>query len=221
MTTTTPPILIDVYADIACPWCYIGERRLARVLAERPELRAERRWRPFQLQPGLPAAGLPWAAFVEQKFGGADRAAQAFAQVVAAGESEGLRFDFARMPKAPNTRAAHRLIRYADAHDRLWETVEAVFAAYFSDGRDVTDLDELAAIAGAVGLDPGAARLFLAGDEWGAEVDADQREAGEIGVESVPMFVFNERYALTGAQPLAVFHEVFDVVVEQYAVPAD
>jgi predicted DsbA family dithiol-disulfide isomerase len=80
MTTATPPILIDVYADIACPWCYIGERRLARALAERPELRAERRWRPFQLQPGLPAAGLPWAAFVEQKFGGADRAAQAFAQ---------------------------------------------------------------------------------------------------------------------------------------------
>lgn len=217
MDEATPPMLIEIYADIACPWCYIGERRLERALAERPDLRVERHWRPFQLQPTLPPDGEPWAAFVERKFGGLAQAQGGFARVAAAGAEEGVLFAFDRMPKAPNTREAHRLIRHAADQGDEWPMVEALFAAYFAEGRDITDRDQLVATAASAGLDPAAARAFLASDEYGPAIDAAQGEAHERGVNSVPLFVFNGRYALSGAHPVEVFHEVFEVVEREYA----
>ncbi len=212
------PMQIEVYADVACPWCYIGERRLARALAARPELRVERHWRPFQLQPGMPPEGLPWAEFADRKFGGLERAGAAFAQVIAAGAGEGITFDFARMPKAPNTREAHRLIGYATEQGREWAVAEGLFAAYFSEARDITDREELVAIAAAAGLEAEGARAFLDGAGQVAAVEASQGEAAGRGVQGVPFFVFDGRYALSGAQPLEVFHEVFDVIAKEEGV---
>lgn len=217
----TPTMQIEIYSDVACPWCFIGERRLARALAARPEIRAEWHWRPFQLQPGMPEGGIPWAEFAERKFGGLERAGAAFGQVIAAGEEEGITFDFVRMPKAPNTRDAHRLIRHAAERGREWPVAEGLFAAYFSEARDITDREELVAIAAAAGLDADEARSFLASDAGVAAIDASQGEAHERGVQSVPLFVFNGRYALAGAHQLEVFHEVFEVVAKEYAQPAD
>src|SRR3712207_9563657 len=103
-------MLIDVYSDVVWPWCYIGEKRLERALRERPGLEAGGRWRPFQLQPGMPEGGLPWSEFVRWKFGGVAGARGAFAHVVAAGEPRGLRFHFARVGGAPHPLDAHRHI---------------------------------------------------------------------------------------------------------------
>ena len=214
-----PPMQIEVYADIACPWCYIGERRLERALAERPDLRVERHWRPFQLQHDMPAGGVPWGEFVERKFGGPARAQTGFAQVATAGQGEGIRFAFDLMPKAPNTRDAHRLIRFAADRGREWAMAEALFAAYFSEGGDITDREQLVALAEHVGLDPAAARACLADDDYGPEIDAAQGAARERGVSSVPLFVFNGRYALSGAHAVEVFHEVFAVVEKEYPPP--
>ncbi len=100
-------MLIEVFADLACPWCYIGARRLARALALRPDLEVQRRWRPFQLQPQMPAGGLPWDRFVREKFGGVERAAGAFARVTEVGAADGLTFAFDRVASAPNTVALH------------------------------------------------------------------------------------------------------------------
>ncbi len=208
-------MLIDVYADIACPWCYIGERRLARALAQRPELPVERHWRPFQLQPGLPPAGLPWAEFVQSKFGGLHRAQAIFAQVRTIGAADGITFNFDRIAGAPNTRDSHRLILFAAEHGREWETVEALFAAYFTDGRDVSNPEELAAVAAGVGLDGGVVRACLAGDAHTAAVDASQAEAHQLGISGVPFYVVDGRYGLSGAQPVEVFRQALDLVAAE------
>ena len=207
-------MIVEVYADIVCPWCYIGTRRLAAALAQRPQPPVERRWRPFQLQPAMPKVGLAWAEFVERKFGGAERARAAFARVTAIGAAEGIEFDYARIANAPNTRDAHRLILFAAREGREWELAEALFAAYFAHGRDLGDHEQLAEVAASVGLSRDAARDYLAGDEGGAEVDASQREAYRTGVTGVPFYVLAGRYALSGAQPVEVFLQALDLALE-------
>jgi predicted DsbA family dithiol-disulfide isomerase len=200
---------IDLFADIACPWCYIGERRLKRAL-ESGGVEADVRWRPVQLQPGLPREGMPWGDFVDRTFGGWQRARRRFAHVQAAGASEGIRFDFERTASAPNTRDAHRLMLLAQDEGRGWEMAEALFSAYFSGGRDVGDPAVLADLAARAGVDGGRARRVLAGDEYAARVDESLEAARAGGVQGVPLFIFDERYTVSGAQPLAVFEQVLE-----------
>ncbi len=210
-----PSLTIDIFADVVCPWCYIGEHRLEWALVQRPELSVERRWRPFQLQPGMPARGIPWAEFVRQKFGGEARAKGAFAHVTATGAAEGLAFDFDRIATAPNTVDAHRLILFAAGRRREWEMADALFRAHFTDGRDLNDHEQLAEVAAAVGLDPDRTLAYLAGTEGVAEMRESQREAARIGVRGVPFFVFDGRIALSGAQPVELILEAIDVALSE------
>lgn len=210
MNSTT----IDVYADVVCPWCYVGEQRLEKALARRPDLEVERRWRPFQLRPEMPAGGLPWKAFAVEKFGGEARMRAAFSHVSAAGAPDGAEFDFDRISSAPNTVDAHRLILYAAGHGRQWETADALFRAYFAGGADLNDRDELSALAAGAGLDAGEARAYLDGDEGKGEVWAAQEEAARLGVRSVPTYVFDGRHALAGARPPEEFLRAFDALAD-------
>ncbi len=202
-------MIIDLFADVACPWCWIGERRLKRVLDERG-VEATVRWRPYRLQRGLPPGGIPWNELVETKFGGWARAWPVFAQVAAAGAAEGLRYDFEAITRAPDTRDAHRVLLLAQDRGRLWEAADAMFSAYFAEGRDVTDAAVLAEVAFAAGLDGGEVREMLAGDAYVAEVDAAQRLADRSGITGVPFAVFGERFAVSGAQPPEVFRAAID-----------
>jgi predicted DsbA family dithiol-disulfide isomerase len=210
-----PNLTIDVYADVVCPWCYIGEHRLQWALVQRPDVRVERRWRPFQLQPGMPRGGIPWRDFVRTKFGGEARARAAFAYVALAGAADGLSFDFERVVSAPNTVDAHRLILLAGARGRQWEMAEALFRAHFAEGRDLNDHDQLAGVAAAVGLDADQVRRYLGGNEGVAEVGESQREAARLGVRGVPFFVFDGRIALSGAQPIELFLEAIDAATAE------
>jgi predicted DsbA family dithiol-disulfide isomerase len=198
---------IDLFADIACPWCYIGERRLKAAL-EAAGVEAEVRWRPFQLQPGLPPEGAPWAEFVETRFGGRERARPMFAHVAAAGAPEGIRFDFDRVAIAPNTRDAHRVMLMAQDEGKLWEAAEALYSAYFSEGKNVSDPGELARIAASAGLDGARVRAMLEGGEHADGVAQGQRIAEHHGIGGVPFFVFDGRLAVSGAQPPEVFAQV-------------
>lgn len=207
-------MIVDVYADVVCPWCYIGERRLERALAQRPDLPVERRWRPFQLQPAMPEEGVAWSEFARHKFGGLAGAQAAFAKVSALGAAEGISFAFDRVASAPNTVDAHRLILFAARHGRQWEAAEALFAAYFSDGRTLNDRDDLVAVATAAGLDAAEVRSYLAGSDGVAEVQASQDEANRLGVGGVPFYVIDGRYALSGAQPVAVFLQTLDLATQ-------
>jgi predicted DsbA family dithiol-disulfide isomerase len=202
-------VTIDVFADIACPWCYVGERRMKRALEARG-LRATVRWRPYELQRGLPREGIPWSELVERKFGGWERARTMFQHVQDAGTEEGIRFDFERVASAPNSRDAHRVMLLAQEKGRLWEAAEALFAAYFTEGRDVGSIDVLAEVAGSAGVDADEVREMLAGARFVAEVEASEEAAEAGGMNSVPYFVFNGRFALSGAQPMEVFEMALD-----------
>ena len=195
---------IDVISDVVCPWCYIGQRRLAAALSRLPEddaaRRAPVRWHPFQLNPGLPQAGIPRRKYLEDKFGGPERAAQIYARVSAVGASVGIAFAFDRIEIQPNTQDAHRLIAWAQARGDASDLVERLFHAYFIDGRALGDRAVLAAIAGEAGLPSDEARRLLDSGEGMDAIALMDRRAREIGVQGVPFFIFNQRVAVSGAQ---------------------
>jgi predicted DsbA family dithiol-disulfide isomerase len=207
---------IEVYADVVCPWCYIGERRLEKALEQRPEVQIERVWRPYQLRPDMPRSGRPWAEFVRTKFGGEARAKAAFAQVTAVGASEGLEFNFDKIASSANTVDAHRLILLGREHGREWEVAKALFAAYFSQGHNLNDLEDLVKTATEAGLEEEAVRDYLASDANTEEVNASQETAMELGIQGVPFYVIDGRYGISGAQPTEVFLKAIDMVQAEY-----
>ena len=201
---------LDVYADIACPWCSIGEAHLRAALRQRPRLRATVRWRPFQLQPGIPKGGLPLRPFFTDKFGGEAAMAAAFAHVERAGEAAGVPFDFSRLAGAPNTLDAHRVVLLGAERGRTWETARALFDGYFAHGGDLSSPEALAEMATGAGLDAREVAEMLAGDRFRDEVEASQREAAALGVQGVPFVVFGGRYGVSGAQPPEAFVRALD-----------
>ena len=211
---------IDVVSDVVCPWCYIGKRRLAtalaRVGAEWPGVDFQVSWHPFELNPDLAAAGIDRQRYLADKFGGAERVAAIEARVVAAGATVGIPFAFASIGRQPNTLDAHRLVHWAQRQGAADALVEALFRAYFVDGRFIGDPEVLADVAAAAGYERAAARAMLAGDAGIAEVRALEARIRELGVDSVPFFIFDSRSAVAGAQePDALA----DVLREALATP--
>ncbi len=189
---------IEIYADVVCPWCYIGKRRLEQALATY-DGDVTVHYRPFQLDPSPVPEPLPLLDALATKFGGRERATQMADQVTQVAAGVGLQLDFHRAVAA-NTFDAHRLVSWATGRGRAGETVEALYRAHFSDGVDVGSRAALAALAGEVGLDAAEARAFLDSDERIADVRADLAAARQLGVTSVPTFVLAGRYAVVGAQ---------------------
>jgi predicted DsbA family dithiol-disulfide isomerase len=196
-------LFVDVVSDVVCPWCYIGKRKLetalTRLRADEPGLAPTVRWHPFELNPDLPADGIPRAAYLENKFGGKARAAEIYARVRAVGTEVGIAFDFDRIERQPNTRDAHRVIAWAQQRGDAGALVERLFRAYFIEGRWIGEHDQLAALAADCGLPGDEARAMLASDAYRAEVQAEYREAQEAGITGVPFFIFNGRTAISGA----------------------
>jgi predicted DsbA family dithiol-disulfide isomerase len=194
---------IDIVSDVVCPWCWIGKRRLESALEQRGRSLPHIRWHPFQLNPDIPAGGVDRGSYLTTKFGGPERARQIYERVEAAGREAGIAFDFARIARQPNTVEAHRLIEWGQAADpgRASVLVERLFSAYFTEGVDLGDVEALAGLAGDAGYDVPAARAHLASDAERASVaEADARMKG-LGVTGVPFFIFNQRLAVSGAQP--------------------
>jgi predicted DsbA family dithiol-disulfide isomerase len=200
---------IDIISDVVCPWCYIGKRQIEAALAlyaqqnpgaHRPRLT----WRPFQLNPQLPAEGMSRQDYVTQKFGAA-RAKDIYARVAAVGAEHGIAFAFDRIARQPNTVAAHSLIALAGAAGLRAEGLqsrvkEALLQAYFLDGVDLTRTENLVAIATAAGLDQAQAERCLADPQSRRAVEQEDQRARAIGVEGVPFFIFNGKLAVSGAQ---------------------
>lgn len=199
---------LDIWSDVACPWCFIGKRRLEQALATLPD--AERpsvRWHAYQLMPEFPVGtSTPARAMLEQRFGGAARVAGMLEHVRGVGADVGIRFDVDRQV-ACNTGLAHRAVAVARAHGRQDAAVEAFFCAQFEEGRDLSSEDVvLDVLAAAV---PDAARETLreqlSHDDVAREVERDKQEARTIGIQGVPFFVLDERLAVSGAQDPATF----------------
>ncbi len=202
---------IDIVADVTCPWCFIGKRRLERALAMRPHLPVALVWRPFQLNPELPPGGISRELYLQLKFGGGRAAARTHAALAAAGAREGIAFAFDRIRRTPNTVNAHQLIRLAATAGCVEAVVEALYRGYFIDGVDISDHDALLAIAAAAGLDRDAVATALVDNVAVADVLAEEYRARRIGIEAVPCFIVEGDFALAGAQEAEMFLPLFDL----------
>ena len=202
---------IDIISDTVCPWCYIGKRRLERALAQRDELEVEITWRPFQLNPDMPAGGLDREAYLNAKFGGAQRAQQIYAAIRQAGGGEGIDFAFDKIARTPNTIDSHRLLHWAGEAGLQDAVVEVLFQRYFEQGADIGDREVLVAIAVQGGMDGDEVRArFERGDDLDLVV-AQDTNARQMGVAGVPYFIIDGKYAVSGAQDPSVFLQVLDL----------
>jgi len=195
-------LLIEVASDVICPWCYIGKRRLEKALAILDgEIAMRVAWLPFQLNPGMPKEGMRRSEYRRAKFGSLERSQSLDARVAAEARGEGLDFALERIERTPNTFRAHQLIELAQDRGVGEAAVEALFRAYFVEGRDTGDEDVLAAIAMACGVpraelearwaDAPAAQQLAATEEW----------LRELGIGGVPTFIFDRKSGVSGAQP--------------------
>lgn len=211
---TRAPLVLDVWSDIVCPWCYIGRMRLEGALAGGDLPAVTLRWHAFELQPDLPPEGVEARPFYARKFGGEARVQQLFENVAGVAAQDGLRLNFDRVQRAPNTRLGHRILRLAEGQRAgLGDAVAlALFRAHFAEGVDVASREAVVAFLGlqpelALDLDRLCAELALGAAL--AEVIDDERRAATLGIRGVPFFVAGlegERpTGLSGAQPTEVF----------------
>jgi len=210
---------VEIYSDIACPWCYVGEHRFLRALAAFPQSdRVEVVFRPYQLDPTLPETPQPLAEQLQKKFG--PRLDATLRQTAATAKMDGLdlRFDKAL---AVNTLTAHRLLHLAlveagpDAQRAL---AEQLFEMHFTEGENVADHALLTDRAVAVGMDRDRVEAYLASDEGLQEVQDEIAHAQRLGIRAVPTFVFDERTAVQGAQPASVFLQALEEIYQESQV---
>jgi predicted DsbA family dithiol-disulfide isomerase len=193
-------LAIEVISDAICPWCWVAKRRLDRVIAAlAPDVIASVTWRPFELNPDMPKAGLDRRAYRSAKFGSWQRSQALDAQVAAAGRPDGLVFSHDKMERTPNTVDAHRLIRLAGQEGKQAAIVEGLFAAYFNEGRDIGDPAVLADIGASAGLDHTRIVAMLASDEGLAEVRSELQRAQNLGVSGVPTVLIGGVPLFSGA----------------------
>jgi predicted DsbA family dithiol-disulfide isomerase len=209
MGETLTGLRIDIVSDAICPWCYIGKRQLERALAtlEEEGLQFSVHWNPFQLNPDMPKEGRDRMAYRAQKFGSAEKARALDERVGNAAAGVGLQFRQDLMLRTPNTLDAHRLIWFAGREDRQDAVMEAVFKAYFTQGRDIGDRGVLADCAVEGGLDRTTVADFLAGDTAAKEMLAADRAAREAGVNGVPSFFLDGYGLFSGAMPAETMAE--------------
>jgi predicted DsbA family dithiol-disulfide isomerase len=209
---------VEIWSDVVCPWCYIGKRRfeaaLERVGRTRDISDIEVVYRPYQLDPTAPAGVTqPVLDAYAKKFGGPERAAEIMANVTAVAKESGLDFQMDRALRA-NTLLAHRLLGMAERSGHQIALKERLLRAYFTDGEDIGDRDVLTAAAAGVGMDPVAVAAFLESDEGTGEVMEQLAMAASHGITAVPTYVFDEQWAVPGAQDVEVFVRVLERLLD-------
>ena len=208
---------IDVISDTVCPWCFIGKRRLDAAVAQRPDLGIQGNWRPYQLDPNVPREGVERRAYFRAKFGDGERVKGMSETLVTYGAELGIAFAFDKAEMRPNTIDSHRLIRWASSVGVQDAVVEALFKAYFEQGRDIGDAAVLTSVAADCGMDAELVEELLASDADRELVLREAGLAGQMGVQGVPAFVLEGKYVLVGAQDTDVLLRVFDKVREKQA----
>lgn len=196
-------MLVEIWSDVVCPWCYVGKRNLEAALAEFPHAdEVTIAWRSYELDPSTPArVELSMDEVLARKYGmSPEQATDANRRMTELAASVGLEYHLDRV-QIGNTFDAHRLLHLAATDGLGGALKERLLRAYFTEGRAVSDPDVLAALAADVGMDAARVAEVLAGDEFAAEVRGDEARAMELGSTGVPFFVFDERLGVPGAQP--------------------
>jgi predicted DsbA family dithiol-disulfide isomerase len=207
---------IDFVSDVSCPWCAVGLKSLEAALSRLDgEVSAELHFQPFELNPQMGPEGQDIAEHITEKYGGSADIARSQEALKARGDALGFRFDFERRSRIYNTFDAHRLLHWAEGEGRQHALKNALFSAYFGEGKDPSNHDVLANVAASVGLDEKRARQILASDEFAGEVRERERFYTGLGIHAVPSVIINDRHLIQGGQP----PEVFEQALRQLAAP--
>jgi len=204
---------IDIISDTVCPWCFIGKRRFDRALAERPDLEVTIEWRPYQLNPDMPAEGMEQEEYIASKFGTEEEAREILDSVQLVGESEALPFALDLIERTPNTIDSHRLIRWSHSIGVQNTVVEKLFERHFMEGADIGDPEVLLEVADEVGLDYDLVADLLSGDKDVDTVQEENKKYQEMGVTGVPCFIIDQKYVVMGAQETETFLQMFEQVM--------
>jgi len=201
---------IEVVSDVICPWCWVGKRRLEKAITLLgTDAKVTVTWRPFQLNPSMPKAGIDRNEYRRAKFGSLERSKELDARLTAVGMTEGIEFHLDRIKRTPNTLDAHRLIWLAQKHGKQDAVVEALFKAYFVDGVDVGERKNLVDIAVSAGIEKALVEKMLTTDEGLREVVAEEKRFKAMGIDGVPGFVVNGQFLFSGAAEPQVMVEAF------------
>ena len=213
-------MLIEIYSDVVCPWCYIGKRRLDGALATQAGEGVEVVWRPYQLYPNLPPTGVDRDEYLARRYGERADRARVPTRIVEEGEDAGITFDYGKIGRMPNTLTAHRLLDHAERVAGTavqHELAEVLFRFYFCEGRDVGDIDTLCEGAEEAGLDLEEARSYLADGDDEEEMRVRIKGAIETGVVSVPCYMLAGSFMLPGAQTSEVMIQFIERAKQKLA----
>ncbi len=196
-------VTVDIVSDIVCPWCWLGRQYFDKAVAVAPNIDVQINWRPFMLDAGIPEKGMPYSDYMQAKFGtGRSDTFKAMREhLEQASGAAGIEFHFDDIPRRPNTLKAHLLIKWAAGQSKAHAASAALFQAFFQDLRDVGDTEILADIATEIGMD---GKLVIELLETGRDVDKLKAELAyfqQLGVTSVPTFIYNGTFAVSGGQP--------------------
>ena len=210
-------IRLDIFSDPVCPWCLIGKAYLDRALESRPQHPFQVQWHPFQLNPDMPKGGADHVEYLAAKFGSREKAIQAMLQVTEHARKAGAEIDMEKVTRLPNTLDAHRLIHWAGIEGRQAAMVARLFRAHWRDGADIGDAETLARLAGEVGMDASAVARLVASEADADDIRARDGDARRKGVSAVPTFLIAQQYVVSGAQPVEMWQQVIDELVERVA----
>jgi predicted DsbA family dithiol-disulfide isomerase len=215
MTEHAAPLNIEIFSDVICPWCFIGKRRLDRALQDGLGDQVTLRWRPYQLQPGIPEEGLDRLAYLQRRYGPDADSGRAPGRIAEEARSEGIELRYDLIKRMPNTLQAHRLLEFAHDHGRQHDLAEALFVAYFCRGQDVGDEATLLALGVDAGLDGAEALQYLDSGGGVTAVAAQLARAPEIGISGVPGSYLADSFLLPGAQTSDVMAQIIGRVRER------
>ena len=204
-------VKIGVVSDIVCPWCYIGKRRLEKAMersSDRFEFEVE--YFPFELNPHLPEEGTDFRQYLCEKFGSEEKFRQLTDHVKKVAAAEGLDFRLELQNVSPNTRNAHRIVLVARDEGRQAEVVEGLFRAHFTEGIDLSNRGNLVTIAEQAGLDAEKIELLLSSNTGKLEIEMAEKELQDLGITSVPLFIIDDKVAISGAQSVETFTKAFE-----------
>ena len=207
---------IDIVSDVVCPWCAVGYANLNKALEESPEVHANIDWHPFQLNPYMGKDGQDINEHLEEKYGLSPEQLAANKQnLVERGAESGVDFKFNQRSRIYNTLACHILLHYAAEQGRQTELKLALFHAYFTDGLDVSDETVLLNCIENVGLNKADAQTALHDENYKKAVLAEESKYKHMGISSVPSFIINDKYLLSGGQPVESFKQALKEIAEK------
>ena len=206
---------IDIVSDVVCPWCAIGYKKLSKAMTQLDdEISFEVNWKPYELHPEIPKEGFDKKEYYKIKFGESSGSNDKFNFISEEGKKVGLEFNFKKSKNLPNTFLAHRLLWLCRSKDMQDVLAEALFHAYFTDGRDVGNTDELIEISSENGLNREEIKEFFKTNIGHEEVLREENRAREMNIFSVPTYIFNKRYLLVGGQESDTFKAYIKKVIE-------